>query len=53
MLVALAMVVLLQHAMTIRGYQPGRMAWLEKAIHHVLNGLVDRIFDGEASRPSA
>lgn len=43
-----SMVISLQHAMTIRGYQPGRMAWLEKPIHHVLNGLVSRILDGEA-----
>ena len=35
----------LQHAMTIKGYRPGRMAWLEQPLHHVSKGVVDRLFD--------
>ncbi|MDA0260960.1 MAG: aromatic ring-hydroxylating dioxygenase subunit alpha [Proteobacteria bacterium] len=35
----------LQHAMTTRSYQPGRLAALERPIHHVINGLLDRLFD--------
>ena len=35
----------LQHAMTTRSYQPGRLAELERPIHHVINGLLDRIID--------
>ena len=35
----------LQHAMTTRSYRPGRLAELERPIHHVINGLLDRLFD--------
>ena len=41
------MVKSLQHAMTIKGYKPGRLAWLEGPIHHVANGILDRLFNGE------
>lgn len=34
----------LQRAMSVRGYAPGQLARLEKPIHHVINGLLDRIF---------
>ena len=40
------MVASLQHAMTIKQYKPGRMAWLEGPLHHVSKGIVDRLFDG-------
>ena len=33
----------LQNAMTTRSYQPGRLAWLENAIHHLINGVGDRL----------
>ena len=39
------MVKSLQHAMEIQTYVPGRLATLEKAIHHVLNGALDRLFE--------
>ena len=29
--------------MTTRSYQPGRLAWLENAIHHLINGVADRL----------
>ena len=35
----------LQYTMTMRSYQPGRMAELERPIHHVINGFLDRLFD--------
>ena len=37
----------LQHAMTIKGYEPGRMAWLEQPLHHVSKGIVERLFNGK------
>ena len=38
----------LQHAMTTQSYRPGRLAALERPIHHVINGRMDRLF---AERP--
>ena len=38
-----------QHTMTIKGYEPGRLAWLEGPLHHVANGILDRLFDGDES----
>lgn len=37
------MVASLQHAMTTRSYSPGRLAWPEGPIHHVVNGILDRV----------
>ena len=39
----------LQHAMTIKGYEPGRLAGLEGPLHHVVNGILDRLFDDDES----
>ena len=33
----------LQHGMSTRTYEPGRLAWLENAIHHLINGVADRL----------
>ena len=42
------MVASLQHAMTVRAYKPGQMAWLEQPLHHVSKGIVERLFNGGA-----
>lgn len=44
------MVVSLQNAMATRSYMPGRMSFLEKGIHHVLNDYINKVFGG---RPEA
>ena len=35
----------LQRGMGTRAFQPGPLAGLEEAIHHVLNAYLDRMFD--------
>jgi len=37
----------MQKAMTTRGYAPGRMSYLEKPIHHILNYHVSRVLEGK------
>lgn len=44
------MVQSLQRAMSTRAYQPGPMAELEVAIHHVLNNILTRISEGGEPR---
>ena len=41
------MVASLQNGVGSTRFVPGRMSVLEKGIHHVLNGYLDRIFDGK------
>ena len=40
------MMLSLQRAMVTRGFEPGRMARLEQAIHYVINYHLDRVFGG-------
>lgn len=42
-----SMIESMQKAMALPDYVPGRMSVMEKAIHHFLNGYLDRMFGGE------
>jgi ActR/RegA family two-component response regulator len=38
------MILSLQRAMTTRGFEPGRMSFMEDAIHHALGYHLERLF---------
>jgi phenylpropionate dioxygenase-like ring-hydroxylating dioxygenase large terminal subunit len=48
-----SMIESMQVAMSSPRYQPGRMSILEKALHHYLNGYLDRMFGKSSAREAA